>query len=48
MEALQRCTPTPFTETIGTKTAGGVVAGRPFKVEFRTRNLHLQGRKEHG
>jgi len=31
MEALQRCTPMPFTETMG-----GAVAGRPFKVEFRT------------
>jgi hypothetical protein len=31
MEALQRCTPMPFTETMG-----GAVAGRPFKIEFRT------------
>ena len=31
METLQRCTPMPFTETMG-----GAVAGRPFKVEFRT------------
>jgi len=31
MQALQRCTPMPFTETVG-----GAVAERPFKVEFRT------------
>ena len=32
MEALQRCTPLPFTEALG-----GAVAGRPFAVPFRTR-----------
>ncbi|ANW05704.1 hypothetical protein [Bradyrhizobium icense] len=32
MEALQRCTPLPFTEGLG-----GAVAGRPFAVLFRTR-----------
>ena len=32
MEALQRCTPMPFTETMA-----GAVAGRPFAVQFRNR-----------
>jgi hypothetical protein len=32
MEALQRCTPMPFTETMA-----GAVAGRPFAVRFSTR-----------
>ncbi|HZD27159.1 MAG TPA: hypothetical protein VE251_00500, partial [Xanthobacteraceae bacterium] len=32
MEALQRCTPMPFTEGLG-----GAVAGRPFAVPFRIR-----------
>ena len=32
MEALQRCTPLPFTEGLG-----GAVAGRPLAVSFRTR-----------
>jgi hypothetical protein len=32
MEALQRCTPMPFTEAMG-----GAVAGRPFAVQFRNR-----------
>jgi hypothetical protein len=32
MEALQRCTPMPFTESMA-----GAVAGRPFAVEFRNR-----------
>jgi hypothetical protein len=32
MEALQRCTPMPFTETMG-----GAIAGYPFRVQFRTR-----------
>jgi hypothetical protein len=31
MKTLQRCTPMPFTETMG-----GAVAERPLKVEFRT------------
>ena len=34
MEALQRCSPMPFTETMA-----GAVAGHPFAVQFRT---HLQ------
>jgi hypothetical protein len=32
MEALQRCTPMPFTESMA-----GAVAGRPFAVPFRNR-----------
>ena len=32
MQALQRCTPLPFTEALG-----GAIAGRPFAVPFRTR-----------
>ena len=32
MEALQRCTPMPFTESMG-----GAVAGRPFAVRFQVR-----------
>ena len=32
MEALQRCTPLPFTEGLA-----GAIAGRPFAVPFRTR-----------
>jgi hypothetical protein len=32
MEALQRCTPMPFTEGMA-----GAVAGRPFHVQFRNR-----------
>jgi hypothetical protein len=32
MEALQRCTPMPFTEAMG-----GAVAGRPFPVQFQNR-----------
>jgi len=31
MEALQRCTPMPFTETMA-----GAVAGHPFTIQFRT------------
>jgi hypothetical protein len=34
MEALQRCTPMPFTEGMA-----GAVAGRPFAVQFRNRKL---------
>jgi hypothetical protein len=34
MEALQRCTPMPFTETMA-----AAIAGHPFAVQFRT---HLQ------
>jgi hypothetical protein len=32
MEALQRCTPMPFTESMA-----GAVAGRPFAVRFQNR-----------
>lgn len=32
MEALQRCTPVPFTEAMA-----GAAAGRPFAVQFRSR-----------
>jgi len=32
MEALQRCTPMPFTEGMG-----GAIAGRPFAIRFRNR-----------
>jgi hypothetical protein len=32
MEALQRCTPMPFTESMA-----GAVAGRPFAIQFRNR-----------
>jgi hypothetical protein len=32
MEALQRCTPMPFTETMA-----GAAAGRPFAVQFHGR-----------
>src|SRR3954451_17619500 len=32
MEALQRCTPMPFTESMG-----GAVAGRPFAIRFQVR-----------
>jgi hypothetical protein len=32
MEALQRCTPMPFTESMG-----GAIAGRPFAVQFHNR-----------
>jgi hypothetical protein len=34
METLQRCTPLPFTESLG-----GAVAGRPFAIPFRTRKI---------
>jgi hypothetical protein len=34
MEALQRCTPMPFTEGMA-----GAVAGRPFAVQFRSRKV---------
>ena len=36
MEALQRCTPMPFTESMA-----GAVAGRPFAVLFNGRNKSL-------
>jgi hypothetical protein len=38
MEALQRCTPMPFTQTMA-----GAVAGRPFAVQFH--NVKLQPEK---
>ena len=37
MEALQRCTPMPFTESMA-----GFIAGRPFAVQFRNRKLPPQ------
>jgi len=37
MEALQRCTPMPFTEGMA-----GAVAGRPFAVQFHNRKLPPQ------
>ena len=37
MEALQRCTPMPFTEGMA-----GAVAGRPFHVQFQNRKRPLQ------
>ena len=37
MEALQRCAPMPFTESMA-----GAVAGRPFSVRFRNRKLPPQ------
>lgn len=37
MEALQRCTPMPFTEAMA-----GAVAGRPFAVQFRNMKLPPQ------
>jgi hypothetical protein len=37
MEALQRCTPMPFTESMA-----GAVAGRPFAIQFRTRKTPPQ------
>jgi len=37
MEALQRCTPMPFTEGMA-----GAVAGRPFTIQFRNRKVPPQ------
>src|ERR1700748_1617191 len=37
MEALQRCTPVPFTEGMG-----GATAGRPFAIQFKTRKRQPQ------
>jgi hypothetical protein len=37
MEALQRCTPMPFTEGMA-----GAIAGRPFAVQFHNRKLSPQ------
>jgi hypothetical protein len=38
MEALQRCTPMPFTEAMA-----GAVAGHPFAIQFRT---HLKSQEK--
>jgi hypothetical protein len=44
MEALQRCTPMPFTESMA-----GAVAGLPMRVKFRNPNVHRnRQRREHG
>ena len=32
MDALQRCSPMPFTDSMG-----GAIAGRPFAIQFRNR-----------
>jgi hypothetical protein len=40
MEALQRCTPMPFTEGMG-----GAIAGRPFAIRFRNRKPPPPGEK---
>jgi len=37
METLQRCTPLPFTESLG-----GAVAGRPFAIPFKTRQREIK------
>jgi hypothetical protein len=37
MEALQRCTPMPFTQSMG-----GAVAGRPFAIRFQNRKPPLK------
>ncbi len=42
MEALQRCSPLPFTEALG-----GAIAGRPLAVPFRTRNKLPPKPREH-
>jgi hypothetical protein len=42
MEALQRCTPLPFTEALG-----GAIAGRPLAIPFRTRNRPSPKPREH-
>ena len=42
MEALQRCTPLPFTEALG-----GAIAGRPFAVPFRSRKKSPPKPAEH-
>jgi len=39
MEALQRCTPMPFTETMA-----GAAAGRPFAIQFRTHKNQAEKR----
>ena len=40
MEALQRCTPMPFTEAMA-----GAAAGRPFAIQFRQRKTSPQTRE---
>ncbi|MCA6110636.1 TonB C-terminal domain-containing protein [Bradyrhizobium cenepequi] len=40
MEALQRCTPLPFTDALG-----GAVAGRPFAIPFRTRERQPEAKE---
>jgi hypothetical protein len=40
MEALQRCTPLPFTDALG-----GAVAGRPFAIPFRTRKRQPEAKE---
>jgi hypothetical protein len=42
MEALQRCTPLPFTEALG-----GAIAGRPLAIPFRSRNRPPPKPREH-
>ena len=42
MEALQRCTPLPFTEALG-----GAIAGRPLAIPFRTRKKLSPKPREH-
>jgi hypothetical protein len=41
MEALQRCTPMPFTESMA-----GAVAGRPFAIQFRNRKPPPQNQEK--
>jgi hypothetical protein len=40
MEALQRCTPLPFTDALG-----GAVAGRPMAIPFRTRKRQPEAKE---
>jgi hypothetical protein len=42
MEALQRCTPMPFTEGMA-----GAVAGRPFAIRFHFQNKSPQPKTDH-
>ena len=42
MEALQRCTPLPFTAALG-----GAIAGRPLAIPFRTRKKPSPKPREH-
>jgi hypothetical protein len=43
MEALQRCTPLPFSEALG-----GAVAGRPLRSDYGQRSHHPNQRDKHG